>query len=188
MTSEKQDIRRFARQHRDQLEIDPDWADQAAEIFIEAIKPGNDQIISLYFPMGSELDTLPIAQKLWEKGIKTALPVIQGKACPLLFAEWTKSTALKPSNFGTQEPEDTNYIDPDIIIVPLLAFDQVGNRMGQGQGHYDATLNSLRAKKDILAVGYAYSQQAVIFALPTEQHDQKLDMVITEQRVFDFRP
>lgn len=188
MTSEKQDIRRFARQHRDQLEIDPDWSDQVAEIFIEAINPGNNKIVSLYFPMGSELDTLPIAQKLWEKGIKTVLPVIQGKASPLLFAEWTKETALKSSAFGTQEPDNSDYTEPDILLIPLLAFDQVGNRMGQGQGHYDATLKNLRTKKDVLAIGVAYSQQAVIFALPTEPHDQKLDMVITEQRVFDFRP
>ncbi|MCB1558658.1 MAG: 5-formyltetrahydrofolate cyclo-ligase [Alphaproteobacteria bacterium] len=188
MTSAKREIRQFAREQRDQMDIDPSWSEEAASIFMGAVKPSANQIVSLYFPMGNELDTLPLAEELWKSGIKTALPIIQGKAQPLLFAEWSKSTKLQSSTFGTQEPAEPNFIAPDILVVPLLAFDQVGNRMGLGQGHFDATLKSLRAEKNILAVGYAYSTQAVLLALPTEPHDEKLDMVITEQRVFDFRP
>jgi 5-formyltetrahydrofolate cyclo-ligase len=86
-------------------------------------------------------------------------------------------------------PEDSaDYIAPDILIVPLLAFDQTGNRMGYGQGHYDETIRLLRQEKEVLSVGLAYAEQAVLLALPTEPHDQKLDLVITPQRVFDFRP
>lgn len=169
------------------MDVDPDWAEEAAEIFLDVVKPSAGQIVALYFPMGKEIDPTPIAEKLWQQNIKTALPIIQGKATPLLFGEWEKATALTLSSFGTQEPANSVIVKPDIVVVPLLAFDQTGNRMGFGQGHYDATLKSLRAEKDILAVGLAYSTQAVLLALPTEPHDEKLDLVVTEQRIFDFR-
>ncbi len=95
---------------------------------------------------------------------------------------------MTKASFGVSEPEDkSSLLEPDILVIPLLAFDQRGNRMGYGQGHYDETLRLLRERKDVLAVGFAYAEQAVLLALPTEPHDQRLDMVVTPQRIFDFR-
>ena len=76
---------------------------------------------------------------------------------------------------------------PDILLIPFLSFDRYGYRLGQGGGYYDATLAHLREEKDILAIGMGYAQQAVLFKLPAEDHDQKMDMVITPQNVHDFR-
>ena len=82
--------------------------------------------------------------------------------------------------------EGTQWLEPDVVIVPLLAFDRRGYRLGQGGGYYDATLADLRAKKNIIAVGLAYAQQACLFNLPVEEHDQKLDWVVTPQGAQEF--
>ncbi len=188
MLSEKNQIRARAKQFRDQLQVMPDWADEAADIFLSAVQVKQDAIVSVYYPVKSEIDPSPIVEKLWGRGVTVCLPIINADRRDLSFSKWDKSTKLVHASFGVFEPEDkTPLLEPDILIIPLLAFDQTGNRMGYGQGHYDETLRILRAKKDVLAVGLAYAEQAVLLALPAEPHDQKLDMVVTPQRVFDFR-
>ncbi len=188
MQSEKNQIRARAKQFRDQLVISPDWAIEAAAVFLSAVPVKQDAIVSVYYPVRSEIDPSPIVEKLWGRGVTVCLPIINSDRRDLSFAKWDGSTQLTKSSFGVLEPEDkTILLDPDILIVPLLAFDQTGNRMGYGQGHYDETLRILRKKKDVVAVGLAYAEQAVLLALPSEPHDQKLDMVVTPQRVFDFR-
>lgn len=189
MTSEKNSIRQNAKKFRDQLEVSPDWAIEAAENFLNAVKVPDGAFVSAYYPIGSEIDPSPIVETLWERGITVCLPcIIQGQRA-LEFVKWDRSTSLNEAKFGTSEPHvKDEFLKPDILIVPLLAFDQRGNRMGYGQGHYDETIRILKQQKDILTVGLAYAEQAVLLALPTEPHDQKLDMVITPQRVFDFRP
>jgi 5-formyltetrahydrofolate cyclo-ligase len=111
---------------------------------------------------------------------------------PLGFAFWKDDMELKRGGeHDVLEPvvnDSTRWLDPDIVIVPLLAFDRRGYRLGQGGGHYDATLEKLRAKKKIIAVGLAYAQQACLFNLPVEDHDQKLDWVITPQGAHSFNP
>lgn len=189
MNPEKNSIRQNAKKFRDQLAVSPDWAVEVAENFMGVAKIKPDTIIAVYYPIGSEIDPSPIVEQCWQKNITVCLPCITEGERGLKFVKWDKSTALTSAKFGTMEPEDqTVTLDPDILIVPLLAFDQRGNRMGYGQGYYDETLCLLRLKKDILAIGLAYAEQAVLLALPTEPHDQKLDIVITPQRVFDFRP
>lgn len=189
MSSEKQSIRQNAKKFRDQLAVLPEHAIEAAENFIRAIPIPQNAIVSVYYPIGSEIDPSPMVEQLWQKNIKVCLPCIEAGERGLKFAPWRRQTKLDGGKFGTAEPSDKSiFYDPDIVIVPLLAFDQRGNRMGYGQGHYDETLRELRAKKDVLAVGLAYTEQAVLLALPTEPHDQKLDLVVTPQRVFDFRP
>lgn len=185
--SAKDDIRQYAKRHRDEMLKEEGASDAAASVFFEALSLTRGQCVSVYFPIGSEFDPSPIVERLWSQNIKVALPSIQGAAQPLKFLEWSKDCQLQKAGFGTYEPQDAVKCDPDIIVVPLLAFDQQGNRIGYGQGHYDATLKDSRSRKDILAIGLAYSGQAVLLALPTEPHDEKLDLVITEQRVFDFR-
>lgn len=188
MDSEKNAVRQNAKKFRDSLVVSPDWATQAADNFWNAIGIPNTCIVSAYYPIGSEIDPSPIVEKLWQQSVNVCLPCIQTGERGLKFAPWTRQTKLDGGKLGTAEPSDkTTFYDPDIVIVPLLAFDQRGNRMGYGQGHYDETLRVLRAKKDVLAVGLAYAEQAVLLALPTEPHDQRLDMVVTPQRIFDFR-
>lgn len=185
--SAKDDIRQYAKRHRDEMLKEDGASASAAKVFLDAVSPKESQCVSVYFPIGSEFDPSDIIEQLWAQNIKVALPSIQGAAQPLRFLEWTKDSQLKKAALGTYEPMDTPEVEPDIVIVPLLAFDQQGNRIGYGQGHYDATLKNLRSRKEILAIGLAYSGQAVLLALPTEPHDEKLDLVVTEQRVFDFR-
>jgi 5-formyltetrahydrofolate cyclo-ligase len=188
MSSEKISVRHNAKKFRDQLNVLPEWAIEAADNFMGAVPIPENAIVSVYYPIGSEIDPSPIVEQLWQKNIQVCLPCIEAGERGLKFAPWTRQTKLDGGKFGTAEPSDkTTLCIPDIVIVPLLVFDQRGNRMGYGQGHYDETLRELRAKKDVLAVGLAYAEQAVLLALPTEPHDQRLDMVVTPQRVFDFR-
>ena len=187
MNEEKQAIRERALKFREELEPHPDLADQAAKNFLDAVKVSSGQKVALYFPLGHELDTMPVVEELWRKGNMCLLPVFGKDDLHMKFAKWEKDTKLSPQTFDIPMPEIPEFHDPDIVVVPIVAFDQKGNRIGFGKGYYDATLKMLREKKDILAVGYAYAEQAVLMKLPTEPHDEKLDIVITPQRVFDFR-
>lgn len=188
MSEEKQAIRQRALKFRDAIEPHPDWADSAAKIFFETVKPKPDAKIALYYPLGKELDVFPLAEELWKRGNTCLLPVFGKEDLEMKFARWDKATKLSPGTWDIPMPEKPEFIEPDILVVPLVAFDQRGNRLGHGKGYFDATLKALRDQKQVLAVGYAYAEQSVIFGLPKEPHDEKLDMVVTPQRVFDFRP
>ncbi len=185
--SPKELVRQEAMRHRDRLVIDPAMADQVADQFFQHIPVFDNDVVSAYFPKGKELDPGPIVQKLWERSITCALPVIGEEDRLLNFCQWNPGSILVPAKFGIPVPKNEPFVVPDVVIVPLLAFDQQGNRIGYGKGHYDATLKGLRANKRVLAIGLAYAEQACLFKLPAEDHDEKLDYVVTPQRVFDFR-
>ena len=187
MNEEKQAIRERALKFREELEPHPDMADEAAQNFFGAVKISPEQKVAVYFPLGHELDTLPLIEELWRRGNMCLLPVFGKEERHMKFAKWEKATKLSPATFDIPMPETPEFHDPDIVVVPVVAFDQKGNRVGFGKGYYDATLRELRERSQILAVGYAYAEQAVLMKLPTEDHDEKLDMVVTPQRVFDFR-
>ena len=179
MTSSKTQLRSQARKHRDRIDQFSEDPEHAATLFFDTLKPSQDQIIASYCPKGREFDALCVAEMAHQKGFKVALPVIQKGTRILKFSEWTPSCDMKPNQYGIAEPHNTETLTPDIIIVPFLAFDRRGTRLGQGGGYYDATLSDLRENKDILAIGMGYSQQAVLFNLPREDHDEPLDWVIT---------
>ena len=105
---------------------------------------------------------------------------------PLLIAEWTPSTEMIEGQFGAKVPVSKHFFDPEVLIVPLVAFDRQGGRLGYGGGFYDRTLEKLKMKKPVLAVGFAYSCQE-IEQVPLEMTDQSLDFVITEKAVLDLR-
>lgn len=184
---EKQNLRHTAREHRHKIQQHPDYAEAAAKNFVDHFLSDIPKSVALYMPSGSELDTFPLAEILWARGATVLLPVIDGEKRILKFVPWQKDSTLQKNRFGIFEPVSDEFFIPDIILVPLLAFDQQGYRLGQGGGYYDATLADMRAKKDLIAVGYAYAEQAVLFALPREKHDQRLDFVVTPQKIFDFR-
>lgn len=188
MSEEKQAIRERALKFREELELHPHLAEEAAKNFFSSLKISSDQKVALYFPLGQELDTLPLVEELWRKGNTCLLPYFGKGELHMQFAKWEKGAKLSLQTFDIPMPDNPEFLTPDIVVVPVVAFDQKGNRIGFGKGYYDATLKTLREQGDVLAVGYAYAEQAVLMKLPTEPHDEKLDMVVTPQRVFDFRP
>jgi len=139
-------------------------------------------VVSGWFAMGTELNPYPLMKRLAEEnGAQLALPAIEdGK---LIFRAWVPGMQLKRVGFGLSEPgPEAKEVDPDILFVPLLAFDLTGARIGYGKAYYDGGLSRLRAKKKVAAVGLAFDEQCVE-NVPTEPHDQKLDYVITEEGV-----
>ena len=163
---------------------------QAAEIiaarsFPVAVPSG--AIVSGFMPLKSEINPLPLMRKRAEAGAQLALPVVAGKGRPLIMRAWAFGTPLASGVWGIREPmPDSPAVDPDVLIVPLLAFDRRGYRLGYGAGYYDMTLTALRAKKPVVAVGIAYAAQEVD-TVPTTPRDARLDLVLTEQETIDFR-
>lgn len=142
------------------------------------------QVIAGYMPIRTEIDPLPVMQQLADHNI-VAVPVIQGEGLPLEFSRWYPDGPLRDGPFGAQVPQVDDYVTPDIVIVPLVAFDAQGGRLGYGGGFYDRTLERLRAQKPIRAYGFAYAAQQAE-ALPLEPTDQPLDGMITEAGVLQF--
>ena len=147
----------------------------------------NIKNVAFYYPINTEVDPFPIIHLLKKKSLKHCLPVICKLNAPLIFREWKKDTKLINSNFGAKIPSTGNEIIPDLILVPLLAYDDNGSRLGYGGGFYDRTLYNLRKnfKKKIIAMGLAYSSQKYNGLLPLEKTDEKLDAILTENG-FDF--
>ncbi|MFV0512165.1 MAG: 5-formyltetrahydrofolate cyclo-ligase [Jhaorihella sp.] len=138
-----------------------------------------------YMPIRTEIDPLPAMAEAAAHG-PVGVPVILGAGQPLAFARWEPGAAMVQGMFGAPIPEHEDFIDPEIVIVPLVAFDPAGNRLGYGGGYYDRTLEALRASHPVLAIGFAWDAQQAD-DLPLEATDQRLDMVVTEARVIDFR-
>jgi len=136
--------------------------------------------VSAYWPMGDEIDIRPLAEALHRRGHTIGLPVTVRRGLPLVFRAWAPGDALVPGGFGTQIPApEQPEITPRVLLVPLLAFDRTGHRLGYGGGFYDRTLETLRAAGPTLAVGVAYAGQEVD-AVPRGSHDQCLDWIMTE--------
>ncbi|MFN3743322.1 MAG: 5-formyltetrahydrofolate cyclo-ligase [Hyphomicrobiaceae bacterium] len=136
-------------------------------------------VVSGYYPMEGEISPLPLMAALSAKGHVLALPVIQGKAAPLLFRAWTPGDALIAGMWGIRQPaSERPVVLPDILLVPLLAFDARGYRLGYGGGYYDRTLRHLRSLKPALAVGLGLDALEVD-AVPHLDYDERLDWILT---------
>jgi 5-formyltetrahydrofolate cyclo-ligase len=143
--------------------------------------------ISGFMPMRSEINPLPLMKKLAGEGARLALPVIAGRGKPLVMRAWNFGEPLAPAVWGIREPTpEAEEVDPDILLVPLLAFDRAGHRLGYGGGYYDLTIARLRARKAVIAVGLAYAAQEIA-DLPVTPRDAALDLVLTEREVLDLR-
>ncbi len=157
----------------------------ASRDFPLRVAPGT--IVSGFMPLKSEINPLPLLRKLAGQGARLALPVIVGRGHPLIMRAWAFGAPLIAGVWGIREPgPEAPAVDPDILLVPLLAFDRAGYRIGYGAGYYDRTLAGLRAKKPITAVGLAYAVQEVA-KVPTTPRDARLDLVLTEREVIDLR-
>jgi 5-formyltetrahydrofolate cyclo-ligase len=147
-------------------------------------------IVSAYWPMRDELDTRKLLAMLHGEGMRCALPVMEQKDKPLSFRRWQLDDVLQEASFGVAEPtSDQPTLTPDVILVPLLAVDGDGNRLGYGGGYYDRTLLQRRQGREgpVVAVGIAYDAQRVP-VVPHDEGDAKLDWLITEQGFKRFGP
>jgi 5-formyltetrahydrofolate cyclo-ligase len=184
----KSELRREASARRDALP--PDARQAAAEAiaarpFPLAIAPGT--IVSGFMPMNTEINPLPLMRKLAGQGTRLALPVLAGRGKPLIMRAWVSGEPLSAGVWGIREPEpEAAEVNPDILLVPLVAFDRAGHRIGYGGGYYDRTIAQLRARKAVIAVGLAFATQEVP-AVPTTPRDERLDLVLTEREVIDLR-
>src|SRR5262249_29623184 len=144
-------------------------------------------IVSGFMPLKSEINPLPLMRKLAEAGAELALPVVAGRGKPLIMRSWQWGAPLVARVWGIREPPPAAAeVDPDILLVPLLAFDRSGHRIGYGAGYYDLTIARLRGKKRITAIGLAFAAQEIAH-VPRTPFDAPLDLVLTEQDTIDLR-
>ena len=142
------------------------------------LKPAPGAIVSGFSAIRDEIDPAGLLARLQREGYRLCLPVMQGKGLPLVFRAWAPGDAMDKAVWGIAEPKaDKPVLEPDIVLVPLLAFDATGWRLGYGGGYYDRTLRGLRARKSIVAIGLAYDESQVD-AVPHLDYDERLDWVL----------
>jgi len=184
----KAELRRAGQARRDALpaEVRKAVAEAiAARPFPLAVAPG--MIVSGFMPLKSEINPLPLMRKLADIGARLALPVVAGRGMPLIMRAWSWGEPLVPGVWGIREPGPAAAtVEPDIVLVPLLAFDRSGHRIGYGAGYYDLTIAQLRANKPVVAVGIAFAAQE-IETVPRTAFDAQLDLVLTENETIDLR-
>ena len=157
----------------------------AARLFPIAVPRG--AIVSGFMPMKSEINPLPLLKRLAAEGASLALPVVAGRGKPLIMRAWEFGSPLEAGVWGISQPKaDAGEVDPGILIVPLAAFDRAGHRIGYGAGYYDMTINRLRGRKPVTALGIGFATQE-ISRVPATERDARLDFVLTEREVIDFR-
>lgn len=144
-------------------------------------------VVSGFWPMKDELDIRPLMFALFNEGCELALPVVVGKGQPLVFRAWRPGDPLEQGVFKTLHPSSKREtVEPDVLIVPLLACDEAGWRLGYGGGFYDRTLRGLRARRKVLALGVAFDEQLVAEEVPHGPEDEKLDWLLTDHRLCAF--
>lgn len=149
--------------------------------FLGAVEVPAGIPVSAYWPLEEEFDPRPLFTALHRRGHPIGLPVILGKGQPLLFRRWEPATELVRGPFRVMTPPPTApEIIPKLLLVPLLAFDRAGYRLGYGGGFYDRTIDKLRAAGEALAVGVTFAALEVP-AVPRDDTDQPLDWIVTER-------
>lgn len=177
MKTQKSRARLQAKQRRAAVSID-DGAIALLEHF-PALK-FRGAVIGGYWPLTGELDIRPLLNACHDAGHKLSLPTTPRKGYPLTFRHWKPSHILKAGPYNTREPfPEQPEVLPSLILVPLLAFTQHGQRLGYGGGFYDRTLAALKSKQDVFACGVAYAAQEAA-SLPVDQYDHPLDGILTE--------
>ena len=143
-------------------------------------------VISLYYPVNSEMNPLTLIDYLETQGKITCLPIIIGKNSPLVFKSWSPGKDIVVGHYGIPVPDNNQIVTPDLVICPLLAYDAKGIRLGYGGGFYDRTIRHLRRNKQTRYMGLAFSEQKSYHDLPSEAHDVPLDAVLTETGIYNF--
>ncbi|SPH18551.1 5-formyltetrahydrofolate cyclo-ligase [Defluviimonas aquaemixtae] len=150
--------------------------DSDAARLLTALTGHAGKVLAGYMPMRTEIDCLPAMAA--HKGA-VGVPVILGSGRPLKFRGWSPEAVMVPGTFGARVPESGDWLVPEVLIVPLLSFDRRGFRLGYGGGFYDRTLEGLRARGPVTAIGFAFAAQEVD-EVPIEATDQPLDLIVTE--------
>lgn len=179
------EVKRALRQQMRELRAeasarDPDAGETIAQKFplklFERYGPG----VSGYWPIGSEIDPRPLMQRLAKAGADLSLPRIEADGA-ISFRAWREGDPLEETSFGLSEPlGDAPVAHPTLILMPMLAFDGLGNRLGYGRGHYDKALATMRSDGRAFACGLAFHVQ-MLDELPMESHDEPLDWAVTER-------
>jgi 5-formyltetrahydrofolate cyclo-ligase len=182
---EKRDQRRLAEAQRKTL-VTPGHAAVLAG-FAAALDLAPGAVVAGYCAFRDEADPRALMRTLAARGHRLALPAMVAKAAPLRFHVWCESDPLVVHPYGVREPRpECPVVVPDVLLVPMLAFDADGYRLGYGGGFYDRTLEALRATRPVLAIGIAYAGQQRT-DVPRGEHDQRLDAVLTENGLTRFR-
>jgi 5-formyltetrahydrofolate cyclo-ligase len=173
----KPTLRQEARARREELaRAMPDFARTIAD-FVGYLAVPRGAVVAGYWPVRGEADPRALMMALSRKGHPLALPCIAAKHAPLTFRSWYEDHCLIANVFGIEEPEPhREIVVPSVVFVPMLAFDASGHRLGQGGGYYDRTLATLPG---VTAIGIAYAGQELP-ELPRQDHDHRLDMILTE--------
>ncbi|WP_420564478.1 5-formyltetrahydrofolate cyclo-ligase [Thalassobaculum sp.] len=171
---------RMARQRQSLAADTTDAANRLAMHLSAAVAPSSGSVVSGYWPMRDEMDPRPCLTSFWSNGCRIALPVVPEDKQGLIFRAWEPDEELVPGPYGTSEPgPEAEIVYPTLLLVPLLAFDRRGRRLGYGGGYYDRTLASLREWQTVQAIGVAYAGQEVE-AVPAGAHDALLNGFVTE--------
>ena len=184
----KSDLRRRAQARRTEAAAAAPGAGAAVRDRLRAaLRLTDAAVVSGYWPMRGELDPRPALLALAAAGHPLCLPVVAGKARPLFFRAWAPGAALVPGAFGAEVPApESPVLQPSLLLVPLLAFDRRGYRLGYGGGFYDRTLAALRRAGEVTAVGLAFAGQE-FDRVPAEATDERLDWIVTEREALCLR-
>ena len=155
---------------------------QAAELLADLLAAHRGRVLAGYMAMRTEID--PTAAMAAHQG-PVGVPVILGAGQALRFREWSPGCAMMAGEFGALIPAEGVWLEPEVVIVPLVGFDARGYRLGYGGGFYDRTLAGLRARHDVMAVGFAFAAQELP-EVPIDQYDQRLDVIVTEAGIRTF--
>ena len=141
----------------------------------------NFKSIGGYYPSNYEIDDLDILDLLEKKNFKVTLPIIKNDN-QMNFYSWSRNDPLKINKFGIPEPVSSKIFYPDILLVPLVAYDSSLNRLGYGGGYYDRYIEKIEKIKKVTKIGLAFSFQK-ISSIPINQYDKKLDFIVTEKEI-----
>ena len=158
-------------------------AESVATHLDRLVEPAPDTVVSLYWPFRGELNLRGWMQRVFERGARVALPIVEAKARPLTFREWTPDTTLVPGVWNIPVPAEGDVLDPTVIISPLVGFDPEGYRLGYGGGFFDRTLAAMHARElRPLVIGVGHSGAAIATIHP-QPHDIPMSIIVTEQGV-----
>ncbi len=193
LAQEKRDARERARKRRAEAHerFSGSAPDALADRFVERFGDAPAEWLSGYWPIRTEIDPRALLQRLHDAGVSIGLPVVVGPAAPLVFRRWQPESTLDDDPFGIPSPTgEAAEIRPEILLIPLLAFDRSGFRLGYGGGFYDRTLQRLRQTSaehgPVRTIGVAYADQEVD-RVPRGANDQPIDAVLTERGLFEFQ-
>lgn len=184
---QKQRLRRQARRIRQQIHRYADQQQVARQLishFLSLNLLTEETVIAGYWPCGSEVSVLPLMQEIYSRGYPIALPIVKESCNHLVFRQWQPELPLCQDYMGIPCPEDSQPIlMPTVLLVPLLAFDVTGARLGQGMGFYDKIIRQLRTVQPITPIGVAYDAQKIDY-VPVSAMDENMDYIITEKEVY----